>query len=276
MNTFRFRFRNSLLAPWFTAAYPMGKIEYPDIIGHLDKRYGAAVFLEEFNDLDSWKVKDKDEWGSAVHDNLCTYVKENVFIKDENGRRSLAIVSIAEGATGKDWEGNDVPKPFSSGFVSSRFLVHPGQVVSATMNTSRSYPGSWYAFWLLRKDPEGDPGYREVDIFEKFMKKENQKTYTVSIHGGTKDNREMMDFSYPLFYVDESKITFTCELNKNRIRIFVNGLLLCVAHEPGFEGEYHVVFDDAPTTWGGQVKQDDILSILPRTFEVIDFRIYEM
>lgn len=276
MKKFRFRIRNYLLMAGFLSGYRRNKQEYPEIINFLNQKYGSPVFIDEFNNLDNWKITDKNEWGSAREDNLCTYEKENVTLREEDGKRFMVISSTPKEATGHDWEGNEVTKPTSSGFVSSKFLFHPGQVVSATLDTSRSYPGSWFAFWLIKKEEAGDERYREVDIFEKFMEKKNQKKYTITVHGGTPDKREMMNFRYPMSHVDESKITFTCELYADKVRVFVNGLMLFTADEPDFDGEYYVVFDDAPTTHGDKVTRDEILKALPRSLEIHDFRVYKV
>ena len=148
-------------------------------------------------------------------------------------------------------------------------------MVSATVNTSHSYAGSWFSFWLLKKGEPGDEGYREIDIFEKFMDRDFERKYTMTIHGGTPDKRQMMNINYPLFMTDEGKLTFTCELGAHQAKIFINGLQVFLAEEPDFNGEYYVIFDDAPTTHGGKVDTNDIIKILPRFLEIIDFRIYE-
>jgi hypothetical protein len=276
MKKFKFRVKNYWLKARCAGRYWLKKKEHPNIIPHLEKKYGKPVFIDDFQNLDNWKVTDKGEWGSARPDNLCTYVKDNVFISEENGVRSLIINTTSYEAAGKDWDGNDITKPFSSGLVTSKFLIRPGQVVSASVNTSQSYAGSWFAFWLIKKDVEGDERYREIDIFEKFMEKKHQKKYTLTIHGGTQNKREMMNFQYPLFFVNEAKMNFTCELHQHKVRIFLNGLLLFQANEPDFDGEYFVVFDDAPTTHGGKMQEADIMNAVPKSLEIIDFRIYKM
>jgi hypothetical protein len=276
MNKFKFRIKNYLLMARFARKYRLSKIEYPDIIQFLDNKYGTPLLIDDFHTLDNWQITDRGNWGSARPDNLCTYVKENVALQEDNGKHSLVINTTPDEATGKDWNGNDVTKPMSSGLVTSTFLVRPGQVVSATVNTSQSYAGSWFAFWLFKKGIEGDERYREVDIFEKFMEKDFQKKYTMTVHGGTGEKREMMNFQYPLFYVNEDKMTFTCEFYQHKIRVFINGILIFLAEEPDFDGEYQVIFDDAPTTHGGKVRKEDIFSVLPRSLEVVDFRVYKM
>jgi len=276
MNKFLFKTRNAILAYKFWSGYKKDKIDYPAILTHLDKKYGKPEFIDRFENLDHWKVTDISNWGSSRPDNLCTYVKENVAIRKNSGYNSLIISTTPDPATGKGWEGEDVTRSISSGLVTSNFLIKPGQVVSATVNTAQSYPGSWFAFWLFKKDVPGDKRYREVDIFEKFMERKSQKHYSMTIHGGSQGSREMMIFTYHMFFVDEEKLTFTCELHKKMIKIFVNGIHMFIANEPDFDGEYYVIFDDAPTTYDGKVKVADITGCLPRQLEILDFRIYRM
>jgi hypothetical protein len=129
---------------------------------------------------------------------------------------------------------------------------------------------------LLKKDVPGDKRYREIDIFEKFMVRKSQKEYSISIHGGTHNSREMMISSYHMFYVDEEKLTFTCELHRHMVKIFVNGIHIFIAEEPDFDGEFYVVFDDAPSNHKGKVKTEELYDFLPRQFEILDFRVYRM
>jgi hypothetical protein len=276
MNKIKFRLKNMLLAYNFWAGYKKNKIEYPRILDYLEKTYGQPVFTDDFINLYNWKITDRNEWGSAVPDNLCTFVKENVNIRQNKGFNSLVISTTPDPATGKDWEGKEIEKPISSGLISCKFLVRPGNVVSATLNTSYSYPGSWFAFWLMKKDVPGDKRYREIDIFEKFMERKSQKEYTVTIHGGVQGSREMMNFSYHMFFADEEKLTFTCELYRHKVKIYVNGIYMFLAEEPDFEGEYYVIFNDAPNTRHGKVSKKEIIDVLPKTLELIDFRVYEM
>ena len=276
MNKVRFKIRNYILSYRFTRDYKKEKVEYPAIIEHLDKKYGKPKFVEDFRNLENWKVTLWNEWGSARPDNLCTFVKENVSILEKNGNHSMIIRTTPEAAIGIGWNGEEVSKPLSSGQVTSRFLFSPGQVISATVNTSNSYPGSWFSFWLFKKDAPGDERYREVDIFEKFMERKHQKQYSMCVHGGNKNDREMMAFEYPLFLVNEDKLTFTCELYDHKVRIFVNGIHMFLAEEPDFEGEYYVIFGDGPTTHDGKVKMEEILKVLPRSFEILDIRVYQL
>jgi hypothetical protein len=276
MNKIQFKIKNSLLAYKFWQGYKKNKIEYPAILAHMDKTYGKPVFVESFNNLDNWKATDKTEWGSAVPGNQCTFVKENVSVRQNKGYNSLVISSTPEKATGRSWQGEEITRPISSGLVTGKILVRPGQVVSATVNTGQSYPGSWFSFWLVKKHVPGDERYREIDIFEKFMERKHQKKYTISIHGGLEVSHEMMNFGYPMFFTDEERLTFTCELYQHKVKIFVNGIHMFLAEEPDFIGDYYVIFDDAPSNHDGKVKTEDIIKILPKTYEIIDFRIYEM
>jgi hypothetical protein len=275
MNKFRFNLKNALLYYKFWNGYKLNKIEYPAILEYLDRTYGKPVFADNFSSLENWKVTDRNEWGSAVPGNLCTFTKENVSVKANNDINTLVISTKPEQTSGKDWNGAEVTKPTSSGLITCKQLLRPGQVVSATVNTSKSYAGSWFSFWLCKKDNPGDDRYREIDIFEKFMVRKDQKKYTVSIHGGKKDSREMMSFSYPMFFIDEEKITFTCELYQHSVKIFVNGIQVCLAEEPDFDGEFRILFNDGPSTHDGKVSVEEILKNLPKTLEIIDFRIYE-
>lgn len=276
MNKIKFNIKNALQYSKFLGLYPFKKVEYPNIIEFLDRKYGVPVFSDHFYSSDNWNITDRDDWGSARPGNLCIFVKENVTINSYHGKNSLIISTRHEEAKGKGWNGEEITRPLSSGLITSKLLLHTDQVISATVNTSQSYPGSWFAFWFLKKDVAGDDRYREIDIFEKFMEKPGQKRYSVSIHGGTKNSREMMSFSYPLFPINEEKLTFTCVLRRSGIRIYVNNLLLCVADEPDFEGEYYIMFNDAPSTHDGKVKAEDIIQSLPRTLEIMDFRIYNL
>jgi hypothetical protein len=276
MNKFRFKLRNYLLMLRFNRDYKKEKVEYPGIIDHLSKSYGQIILVEDFKSLDNWKVTDKTDWGSARPDNLCTLVKENVSLQDDGGRKKVVISTTPEAAIGKGWNGEEISRPFSSGMMTSKFTVAPGQVISATVNTSDSYAGSWFAFWLFKKDMPGDERYREVDIFEKFMERKGQKQYKISVHGGSKTDREMLTFEYLLFYVNEDKMTFVCELHPKKVRVFINGIQIFLAEEPGFDGEYHVIFNDAPTTHEGKVGLEEIQKALPRKFEVIDFRVFDL
>jgi hypothetical protein len=275
MNKFKFTIKNALLYYKFWNGYQLNKVEYPEIVDQQEKIYGKPVFVETFENLDQWKIMDRGEWGSARPGNLCTFVKENISVKINGNKRSLVISTTPEEAAGKGWNGEEVIKPISSGLITCKFLVIPGQVVSATVNTTKSYPGSWFSFWLYKKDASGDERYREIDIFEKFMERKDQKKYSVSIHGGSKNSREMMSFSYPMFFVDEEKVTFTCELYQHSAKVFVNGILICIAEEPDFDGEYYIMFNDGPSTHDGKVTEAEIFKNLPKTFEIIDFRIYE-
>lgn len=276
MNKFRFNIKNSLLYYKFWKGYKANNIEHPEILNHLERLYGKPVLIDHFHHLDNWQLKDKGEWGSAAPNNLCVFVKENVSVITKQGSNVLVIKTTAEQATGKDWSGKELTRPFSSGLVTSKFTVRPGQVVSATVNTSSSYPGSWFAFWLFRKDIPGDDRYREVDIFEKFMVRDDQKKYSVTVHGGNKQSKEMMSFPFPMFFVNEERMTFTCEILKNGVKIFLNGLLFCQADEPDLEGEYYVIFNDGPSTHGGKVTEKEITNSLPREMELMDFRVYNL
>lgn len=204
MNKFRFKIRNYILSFKFTKDYRKDKIEYPAVIGHLDKKYGKPILVEEFKNLENWKVTVWNEWGSARPNNLSVHVKENVTLESEKGKNSMVIHTTAVPATGKGWKGEEIQRPTSAGQVTSRFLVSPGQAISATVNTSGSYPGSWFSFWLFKKDSPGDKRYREIDIFEKFMVRKGDKYYNMSVHGGTGDSREMMGFSNPLQIANEN------------------------------------------------------------------------
>lgn len=276
MNKFRFKIKNYFLSLRFIRDYKKEKVEYPAILDHMEKTYGKPVLVEDFSSLDKWKVTDKTDWGSARPDNLCTLVKENVSVQNHGSFNSLVIRTTSEPAIGKGWNGEEIARPFSSGFVTSVFTVSPGQAISATVNTSDSYPGSWFSFWLFKKDTPGDERYREIDIFEKLMARKNQKEYDMCVHGGSKNDRERLGFSFPLFPVDEHKLTFTCELYPRKVKIFVNRIHLFLAEEPDFDGEYFVIFGDGPTTHKGKVQPEEIRKVLPRMFEVMDFRIYKI
>jgi hypothetical protein len=275
MNKIKFTVKNTLLCYKFRIGYKKNKIEYPEIIEYLDRTYGKPIFADNFSSLENWKVTDRNEWGSAMPRNLCTFTRENVSVKANNGLQTLVISTTSGQTPGKGWNGEELIKPASSGLITCKQLLRPGQVVSATVNTSKSYAGSWFSFWLCKKDTPGDDRYREIDIFEKFMERKDQKKYTLSIHGGKKDSREMMSFSYPMNFVDEEIVTFTCELYQHSARIFVNGILLCLAEEPDFDGEFRILFNDGPSTHDGKVTEEEILKNLPKTLEIIDFRIYE-
>ena len=276
MNKVKFRIRNAFLAYKFWAGYEKNRIEYPTILDFLEKKYGTPALADNFLGLENWKVTDKSEWGSARPDNLCTYVKDNVKIRQYSGFNSMVICTTPDESTGKGWEGESVKKPISSGIVTSKFLVRPGQVVSATVNTSQSYPGSWFAFWLVKKNEPGDTRYREIDIFEKMMERKNQKEYTVTIHGGVQGARELMNFPYPMFFVAEEKLTFTCEIYRREVKIYVNGIYMFLAEEPDFDGEYYVMFSDAPKSRNGKISAEDIIKDLPKTLEIIDFRVFNL
>jgi hypothetical protein len=278
MNKFKFTVNNALLYYKFWNGYKIKKIEYPEITDHEEKTYGKPVYKECFENLDQWKVTDKGEWGSARPDNICVFVKENVSLKKNKGQNSLVITSTPDKATGKDWKGNTIERIISSGLVASKFRIKPGQAVSATVNASQSYPGSWFSFWLFKMDVEGDHRYREADIFEKFMEKPRHKQYKISLHGGTKTARELLNFNYPLYFVDEEKMTFTCEMHQAGVKIFLNGIQICQADEPNFDGQYHVIFNDLPSTHKGKVKEEEeeIVKYLPGTFEIVDFRVYNL
>ena len=274
MNKFIFTLKNAYLGYKFHNGYKSKKIEYPDILDHLEKLYGKPVFIGNFENQDQWKIMDRGEWGSARPNNLCTFVKEKVSVRKNNGRNSMLIHTTPDPATGKGWGGEEIPRKISSGLATSNYPLKPGMVVSATVNTSQSYSGSWFSFWLMKKDVNGDDRYREIDIFEKFMVKKDQKQYTMSIHGGRKEDRELMRCSYNMSAVDEKNITFTCELHQHSVKIFVNGIHICQADEPDFEGEYDIIFNDGPSTHKGKVKEEDIVKSLPRSMEIIDFRVY--
>jgi len=276
MNKFKFTVQNALLYYKFWNGYKLNKVEYPEILNRQEKKYGKPVYIERFENLDQWKITDCNEWGSARPENSCVFVKENVSVKKDNGRNSLVITSIPDKATGKDWNGNKIVRNISSGLVTSKFRIRPGQVVSATVNTSQSYAGSWFSFWLLKMDVTGDNRYREVDIFEKFMEKPGQKQYMISLHGGLENARELLNFNYPLYFVNEENMTFTCELHPAGVKVFLNGIQLCQSDEPDFDGQYYILFNDGPSTHGGKVSEEEIMRSLPRTFEVVDLRVYNL
>jgi hypothetical protein len=276
MNKVLFSISNAILAYKFWSGYKKDNIRHPAILDYLDKKYGTPEFIDHFDNLDQWSITDITNWGSSRPGNLCTFVKENVAIRKNSGSGSLLITTTPEPATGKGWIGEDITRPFSSGLATSKFRVKPGQVISATVNTAQSYAGSWFSFWLAKTDVPGDERYREVDIFEKFMERKSQKQYSITVHGGSKGSREMMIFSYPMFFTDEENLTFTCELHRHMVKIFVNGIHMFIANEPDFDGEYHVIFNDAPTTHKGKVKAEEIAGILPRQFEIMDFRVFRM
>jgi hypothetical protein len=276
MNKFKFTLKNALLYINFWNGYKLNKVEYPEILDRQEKKYGRPVYIETFDNLDQWKVTDCGEWGSVRVNNNCTFVKENVTVKKYSDRNSLMISSTPVKATGKDWNGNKIERNISSGLVSSKFRIKPGQVVSATVNTSQSYAGSWFSFWLIRMDVKDDNRYREIDIFEKFMQKPGQKQYTLSIHGGTKEARELLNFNYPMSFVNEQNMTFTCELHPEGIKVYMNGIHICQSGEPDFDGQYHIVFNDGPSIHKGKVKEEEIVKYLPRTLEIIDLRVYNL
>lgn len=276
MNKFKFTIQNALLYYKFWNGYKLNKVLYPEILEKQEALYGKPVYIESFGNLDQWKVTDCNEWGSARPENSCVFVKENVSLNKDNGRNSLIIKSTPDKATGKDWNGNKIERDISSGLVSGLFRIRPGQVVSATVNASRSYAGSWFSFWLLKMDVTGDHRYREVDIFEKFMEKPRQKQYMISLHGGLENARELLNFNYPLNFVNEDNMTFTCELHPAGVKVFLTGIQLCQSDEPDFDGQYYILFNDGPSTHGGKVSEEEIKRSLPRTFEVLDFRVYNL
>jgi hypothetical protein len=272
----KFRRANCKLKRQAKKNYKKDHVKYPEIIGFLDEKYGEPIMIEGFLDLDQWTARDTNNWGSANPDNYCVYTADNVYTEKSGDSYSMFIKSSNDKATGNDWFGNDIEKPVSSGWVRSNFIIRPGQVVSATMNTSESYKGSWFAFWLYKKKEPGDDRYREIDIFEKFQEGHNHDKYTISMHAGTLRDRNMMNYRYNLNYIDEKNVTFTCEIHENGFKVFIDGVHVFSSQEVELEGNYYLMFDDAPTRHGGKVELEEVMEQLPRRFEVKEFRVYNL
>lgn len=276
--TTRFKFRRNNRKIWCKARrkYRKFKVEYPDIIGFLDVKYGEPILIDHLQNLDNWDVTGQQNWGSAMEGNYCTYVEQNVVLNEVKGDHFVDILTTADSAVGLDWGGYEVSKPISSGMIRSRFTVTPGQVVSATIDNSQSYEGSWFAFWLFKKTVPEDERYREIDIFEKFQNRKRHNSYTISVHGGFITDRNMMNFKYRLRKVDEKNMTFTCELCEDGVQIFLNGIHIFTSQRMDLNGEYYIIFNDAPTDHSGKVNVDKIREVLPRIFRIKDVRVHSL
>ena len=63
------------------------------------------------------------------------------------------------------------------------------------------------------------------------------------MHVGTLANHYMMNLPYNLKYIDESNVTFTCEIHENGVKMFVDGVHIFTSQETILEGDYFVMFD---------------------------------
>ncbi len=121
------------------------------------------------------------------------------------------------------------PRPTIAG-LSNLEPVELTEMYSIEMDFDDNALGEWPAWWFLMTNAEGETGYYELDMMEKFYgKKSERNLLTTSIHFSetTKDKGMMHNMSYRVkrFRIIHQAVEF-CKNGKTKI--YINGSLVWV------------------------------------------------
>jgi hypothetical protein len=173
----------------------------------LSKNYSVKeiVALNE----ESFIVRDRMNWGSARPDNICVYSKDNV----KFGPDGITIDNRyeKEGVTGKDWQGKEVQRNYSSGSVETIETFGPEGCFVAVVSLKYAALGAWDGVWLFDRDAVR-PHYREIDLFERMSKSPPGTELQFNVHGDVNEVRKQIPVKLDLrssHHIPEKFLTYT-------------------------------------------------------------------
>lgn len=172
------------------------KDELPSITeaeSHLIGRFHKSRFipLSEKN----FRVKAREEWGTARPGNICVHSSGNV---EFTGNEIVIHNRFEEGGiTGKDWEGKEVTRKFSSGLVESVELFGPAGGFYVIVSLKYAALGAWDGIWLLDKNTP-PPVYREIDLLERMSKSPPGSEIQLNVHGDVNNERRQIPVKFDL------------------------------------------------------------------------------
>lgn len=187
----------------------------------LSKNYSRkqVVTLNEEN----FEVLDRLNWGSARPDNICVYSKDNVTFNEEG----IFIDNRYEenGITGKDWDGKEFTRNYSSGSVQSKETFNPEGCFLVVVSLKYAALGAWDGVWFLDRDSTL-PIYREIDLFERMSKAPPGTELQFNVHGDVNGKRKQIPRNMDLkssHHVAEKFLVYT-SLQGGEIEIGINAV----------------------------------------------------
>jgi hypothetical protein len=227
---------------------------------------------ENFDDTDNWRILNQNDWGSARPDNLCVYVPTNVICENS----IVSLQTIKETATGKGWEGEEITRDYTSGWIETKYRL-PMEGVSMFRSKFRCQRdlGSWKAYWLFKNYGKR---YQEIDGFEIFAHSEkNLSQWSSTVHWGPSgDNRTMYGHHVKLNTSDWIIMDIIVDQNRKRVKVKINGVLAYVTGigVPEACDEMIAIFSDSASLHGGKVTIEQVEANLPYLMQIDYFRSY--
>ena len=227
--------------------------------------------FSEINDK-RWRILEPTNWGSARPDNVCVYTPENITCDNS----ILSIHTVKKNAIGTDFEGNQVFRQYTSGWVNSKFTVPMSgiRMFRAKIRCNKDL-GSWKAYWLYK---DSGKRYQEIDGFEQFAHSEkNLSKWSTTTHWGpTHSDRTMFGKSVKLENSDWMIFDIIVNQKRKRITVKINGVTSYISGLgcPNVDDELQVIFSDCASLHKGKITVDQISENVPYLMEIDWFKHY--
>ena len=153
----------------------------------LSDKYSSKMIIRP--DEENFKVCDKYEWGSARPENSCVFSADNVDFSQ--GVMIIDNRYEEEGIRGKDWQGNELTRKYSSGFVETKEAYEPYGCFFAVISLKYAALGAWDAVWLYDMISQS-PVYREVDLTERMSQGPPGAELQLNVHGDVNERRRQI------------------------------------------------------------------------------------
>jgi hypothetical protein len=177
-------------------------------------------------DKENFRVYDKREWGSARPENSCVLSSDNVdFVSG-----AIIIDNRYEegGITGRDWQGDQLTRKYSSGFVESKETYEPYGCFFAVISLKFAALGAWDGIWLFDRDTN-NPVYREIDLLERMSKHPPGADVQLNVHGDINNKRRQVPLKMHISSSHDilQKFLVYAAIDGERIEIGINAIPLC-------------------------------------------------
>ncbi len=214
---------------WFRQAFARKneKGHLPDVVEAekiLSDKYTSKRIISP--DEENFKVCDNHEWGSARPENICVFSAENV----DFSQGGMIIDNRHEegGVTGKDWQGNELTRRYSSGFVESKEAYEPYGCFFAVISLKYAALGAWDAAWLYDNISQS-PVYREIDLMERMSQGPPGTELHLNVHGDVNERRRQIPLKIDIrsSHSIPGKFLVYAAIDIKKIEIGINAVPLC-------------------------------------------------
>lgn len=205
---------------------------------------------------ENFKVCDNDEWGSARPENSCVFSADNVDFRQ--GEMIIDNRYEEGGIPGKDWQGNELTRKYSSGFVESKEDYEPYGCFFAVISLKYAALGAWDAVWLYDKISQSTV-YREIDLMERMSQGPPGADLQLNVHGDVNERRRQIPLKVDIrsSHSIPGKFLVYASIDIEKIEIGINAVPLC---HTGFAipvGPMAMIFSSGIHHFG-KLKDEDI------------------